>query len=553
MAARGTRADDPPGHDALGPDAPEAPRLGAVIESLGSGILEPLVAPGGLDVAVAGTVIFDRHDEQPVERGDLVLAVGVTADERYAIDLVARAGAAGATAIVFKPGTVPPPLVDAARTAGVALLAAPRDLAWGQLHTLVRTAVTTAGGRSMVGAVPMGDLFALADAVAAMVGGPVTIEDPQSTVLAYSNLDEAIDEPRRRTILGRRVPRDWVSRLEAAGVFRMLWSTRAVVRYEDPDEPDFRPRLAVAIRAGGDILGSIWVAEVAQPLGPDAEKALLEVADIAALHMIRHRVADDLERRQRSDVLRAALEGRMAPELAAPGLGFDPHAPLTVAAFSIRPSEDSGVALLAERAARIVALHCEAFRRQAACVAVGSTIYALLPETGGDADGMRHRLRRFAGDLATHARSTLGVPVYGAIGSTVPDLRELPVSRREADRVLQVLARRGEPEAAAVEDVRAHTVLLDLREVAHAEPQLLLGKVRELVEYDRRKQSVYVETLRAYLDAFGNIPEAAAAIHVHPNTFRYRLRRLLEVSGIDLDDPDERLVVELQLRLVADH
>jgi DNA-binding PucR family transcriptional regulator len=37
---------------------------------------------------------------------------------------------------------------------------------------------------------------------------------------------------------------------------------------------------------------------------------------------------------------------------------------------------------------------------------------------------------------------------------------------------------------------------------------------------------------------------------VHPNTFRYRLRRLVEVSGIDLDDPVERLVAHLQLTLL---
>jgi hypothetical protein len=37
---------------------------------------------------------------------------------------------------------------------------------------------------------------------------------------------------------------------------------------------------------------------------------------------------------------------------------------------------------------------------------------------------------------------------------------------------------------------------------------------------------------------------------VHPNTFRYRLRRLTEVSGIDLADPDQRFAAMLQLRAV---
>jgi DNA-binding PucR family transcriptional regulator len=44
------------------------------------------------------------------------------------------------------------------------------------------------------------------------------------------------------------------------------------------------------------------------------------------------------------------------------------------------------------------------------------------------------------------------------------------------------------------------------------------------------------------------VPVAAERLHVHRNTFRYRLRRIEELAGIDLDDPDERLVAELQLR-----
>jgi len=60
-----------------------------------------------------------------------------------------------------------------------------------------------------------------------------------------------------------------------------------------------------------------------------------------------------------------------------------------------------------------------------------------------------------------------------------------------------------------------------------------------------------VATLRAYLDAFGDITEAARRVSVHPNTFRYRIRRLVELFEVDLANPEERLVIELQLRLPA--
>ena len=71
-----------------------------------------------------------------------------------------------------------------------------------------------------------------------------------------------------------------------------------------------------------------------------------------------------------------------------------------------------------------------------------------------------------------------------------------------------------------------------------------------LAEQDATKGTAWVATLRAYFDAFGDMAAAAAMVNVHPNTFRYRLRRITEVFGIDLDDPDERLVAELQLRFL---
>jgi DNA-binding PucR family transcriptional regulator len=128
--------------------------------------------------------------------------------------------------------------------------------------------------------------------------------------------------------------------------------------------------------------------------------------------------------------------------------------------------------------------------------------------------------------------------------------RDVPRSRWEADRVLRVLAEWPDaPRVAGIDDVRPRAILLELRDVAAERPHLLEGKLRALREHDAAHGTPYVSTLRAYLDALGDVLAAAKRLGVHPNTFRYRLRRLVEVSGIDLDDPDERAVTELQFRL----
>ena len=56
------------------------------------------------------------------------------------------------------------------------------------------------------------------------------------------------------------------------------------------------------------------------------------------------------------------------------------------------------------------------------------------------------------------------------------------------------------------------------------------------------------ETLLAWLDHHGSVNEVAAALYVHPQTVRYRLARLRELFGDELDDPDVRFELQLALR-----
>jgi DNA-binding PucR family transcriptional regulator len=56
------------------------------------------------------------------------------------------------------------------------------------------------------------------------------------------------------------------------------------------------------------------------------------------------------------------------------------------------------------------------------------------------------------------------------------------------------------------------------------------------------------ETLRAWLDAHGDVSESARVLHVHPQSVRYRLARLREAFGGALDDPLGRLEVAAALR-----
>jgi DNA-binding PucR family transcriptional regulator len=57
------------------------------------------------------------------------------------------------------------------------------------------------------------------------------------------------------------------------------------------------------------------------------------------------------------------------------------------------------------------------------------------------------------------------------------------------------------------------------------------------------------ETLKAYLDHRGNAPAMAEALHVHPQTVRYRLKKLRDLFGPALDDPEARFELDTAVRV----
>jgi sugar diacid utilization regulator len=541
------------------PQGEEAADLEALLESLGADVVELVAAPRGLEVSVGEPVIYDEGEHSAIAPGVVVLAVGVRPGTSEASKLLLDAEKAGASAVVFKRGPDPSELSQAAASAGVAVLSVPEEMTWTQLHGFLLNArrfSAQVDGSGGIAGVPIGDLFALANAIAGMVGGAVTIEDPARRVLAFSTLgDQPIDAARRRSILGRQVPDSPGMRklyrrvLETDGVMSADRDTLSEILEGGLEEvEDLDPRSAVAIRVGGRMIGSIWVDHPVTPLDGEALHALTEAARIAAPHVIQARAARDVERRVRGEMLLAVLEGRASAEENATRLGFAADARFTVLAFSAAAREEIDQ-FERERLVDLVGVYCEALHGPSAAIAIGENVYALLQVEDGSE---RERVIRVARETQGHAGARVG-GVIAAVSSTVDGLREVAAARREAERVLEVLRfGRGPQTLATIEDVRSQVVLLELKELKVEHPSLTRGKLSAVLEHDAEHGTQYGLTLRAYLDAMGDVVGAAAGISVHPNTFRYRMRRLREIFDVDLKNADERLVLELQLRLLGD-
>ncbi|PRX44557.1 CdaR family transcriptional regulator [Prauserella shujinwangii] len=517
---------------------------GVTLRQLLVAIGEPLVESWtpALDPVVRGVAILDPDDEPGSYPGELVLVIG--ARGREAARYVRAAARGGAAAVAVKAGPPAERLADVAAEAGVALVGVAADIRWDQFGTLVREVLDAAALAEGLGDAEPGDLFSLAQTLAVLTAGSVSIEDAGNRVLAYSRSDDEVDELRRLSILGWEGPETYLALLREWGVFQRLRSGEDVVRIDEHPELGIRRRLAVGIRAGSQHLGTIWVQEGREPFAERAESALLGAARLAAVQLLRGRSGGD---RSPQRLVTGLLDGTASADLVAGRLGLDPATPAVVVAYAVREviADRPAHELHRVEAIDMVSMHLASYRRGALVGASGSRIYGVLPGVAGDAD--TRQLGALVADIALILRRRTGVRVQAGIGSPVTGLAEVVTSRAEADRVLDAMG--SDRVAATIADLRAEVLLGAVAALLREQPGLRDPAVTALTRHDAEHGTDIGPTLLAYLDALGDVRAAANALHVHPNTVRHRVRRAAAVSGVDLADPRSRLACHLQLLL----
>ncbi|MGC0362323.1 hypothetical protein ABH922_000307 [Rhodococcus sp. 27YEA15] len=522
-----------------------------VLEDVGTTVLNTVVGDPETVAEISSVVIYDPDDDSPPAPDALVLLVGVSGTQ--VAESVVGLGERGVRAVVVR-ATADAPLAgeEAIEASGVVLLTLARGVSWVQLTSVVHSvfaARNDVGHIHSRGGGPAGDLFAFANAVSALLDAPLTIEDRSSRVIAFSGRQDESDGPRIATVLERQVPDRFVRVLEEAGVFDRLYRS---------DEPVWVPaellgvemgRIAVSIRAGDEFLGSIWVAAKA-PLSEDRLRALRDSAGLIALQMLRIRGGADAERRLRADLIATVLDGgpNAADAMSRLGLGSGPVLVMALGRRSGEGPSKPDDAAHVQRLTDALAIHLGAVHSRSAAALVNGTGYAVLSVRESTPADAEREAFRVASDFLDRTGAT-GDTIIG-IGRVVTRPSQLTRSKRDAENALEVLlAGRAFGSVATFSSVHVDAILLEIASESAAEGFSVLGPIEEIARHDAEHASSYVDTLEAWLNAFGDVGAAAASLHLHPNTFRYRLGKLKGKASLDLDDPNVRFRLMVHLRL----
>ncbi|MCQ8768612.1 PucR family transcriptional regulator [Streptomyces telluris] len=531
--------------------------------------LTVLAGEDRLDRPVRWAHVSELADPVPwMDGGELLLITALKIDaedpeamRRYVRRLV-RAGVVGlGFAVGVNYERVPDALVDAAGGEGLPLLEVPRRTPFIAITKAVSAAIAadqyravTAGfeaqrelTRAALG--PEGPA-ALVARLAAHLDGWAALYDASGSVVAAAPEWAA----RRAARLGADVER-----------LRERPAPATAVVGTDPAE-EGADRVELQSLGSGRRARGVLAVGTGAPLGTAERYAVHSAIALLTLTTERSRALQEAEQRLGAALLRMLLAGEPDHARAVAGdlygsLLDAPFRVIVAEAVEIPADADTiGPEGEGEPAVEPLAVLADTLETAAGRVAEpllvvpdGERLVVLAPDGGAVAAACGEHARAIEARRGTKARPrdrSAAAPACDlVIGLSAP---AGPIAAaaafRQAEQALSVARRRGRV-LVEHEEVAAGSVLPLLAD--DAVRAFADGMLRALREHDATGRGDLVASLRAWLSRHGQWDAAAADLGVHRHTLRYRMRRVEEILGRSLDDPDVRMELWLALKATA--
>lgn len=515
-----------------------APSLRTVVLRMG---LRPLA--GTLDSPVRWVAVSELEDPTPFLEGDeLLLTTGMRLDQDFS-GYVARLVARGVAGLGFGVGLthdlVPPSLISAAAEAGLPLLEVPRETPFIAIGKTVSellaaeqydeiTRAFAAQGRLTRAALHPEGTHAVIDRLAKEVDGWAALLDETGEVrhaTAGAQTSAIVDELAR--LRGTRAK-------EPTGLPRTQERYPASLAISGPEG-----HVIVQPLGGGPRPRAFFAVGAPHAFSPVTHTVINAAGSLLTLAVEQGGAQREAERRVRSAVLALLLGGEEEGARAALGpLGARlPEEPLVV---------------LAAAAAELDALEPQVFTARLDAPGAAGHLDPLSPAYGmaESASGESHvaptaaTAGRVIAIVAEEAVDKVVAQLEGPVGiSGTTGYGALRSGLDQAERALQ--ASRGTPVRFTELAGQGLLALLDPA-AAQAYSSALLAP---LTGYGSRAD--LVESLRAYLACNGHWDAAAQRLGIHRHTLRYRMKRVTELLGRDLDDPGVRAELWIALEATA--
>jgi len=472
-------------------------------------------------------------------------------DARITLAEVVRGLAAVGISAVAAKDDIAAAAVDAANECGVALLALPVDTSLPRVERAITTLIVNAKAQIAQRAMEIQrqltriaaeirDLNSLLQIMARATAKPLVVHDDAGVLMAQVFPNVA----RKPPVAGR-------SNLQNLpyGAFQN-WLTREAPTAEGVIVPSPLGHTTV-LKVEKRVAGYLSLIDNRDHLDDFDRMVLSYGADVCAIELAKSRAIAFAVEQARGDWVQMWLSGTPTDDdlmsTRAQQAGFDPSASYVVVVY--RATMESGTTLPLEA---LLPLVRDDMARRQIVGSVGQYVDVVIALYPLDSPTSMNRLRRMVDEVRAQlaARTPSGLVAAG-ISRPASGLTALRESYREAKDSVSIANELGDHEQTTFYgDLKLFQLLLALKERNLDYLRRFYNETLGLlVEHDDRKQGDLIRTLSGFFEANGNLAEASKALDVHRNTLVYRLGRISELTGLDLEKADNRLILHLALKV----
>ena len=386
-------------------------------------------------------------------------------------------------------------------------------------------------------AVEGGGLEAMARAMSDLTGKTIVLQDKRLRPLAQvvtPDLHEIWPEALEALGLWSHLPEEYRDRRQAAvGGWRMRVLPGGLVR------------LVCPIVAKGMARGYLSIVDHTGELDTLDELVVEHGAAACALEMAKAKAVSEAEKRAHGDFVDAVLTGSLPPdELArwAQRIGYDAESPHAALVWRWAPA-DRGTPSLR----RLLTIVHQSVAQHGASALVRSRGEEILVFCAASNAARPEAALALANTIRSAAANEYPEhELYGGIGRPATELPNWKDSYREASQALSMAERLREQNPLFFGDLSVYRLLFQLE----GNPELdafchqTLGPL-----LDHEGGGDLLETLEAFFDRLGNLSQTAEKLFIHRNSLLYRMERISQLTGLDLNNPDTRLTVHLALKV----
>jgi purine catabolism regulator len=387
-------------------------------------------------------------------------------------------------------------------------------------------------------------LAAMTEVMSRLTGKIVSVQDKRLDIMAMTipsamHLDATIV----RSALIRRdiLPRALKNRKAAASALQDHWQQLLSIG-------DLQMgRLISPIVSGDRARGYVSV------VGPPEELDLLDTLTVeygaaaCALEMAKAKAISEAKKELRGNFLEGLLAGTL-PETEinrlAGRLDHDTTRPHAIMTFTWDGQNTPSMRRLESPLGWLVSSH-----NKPALTHIYGNNHVCVFQAIGDSDDKLISAIELARHIREHLRAEFpNHRLLCGLSGPAESLGEWPEVYRQALQAMKVAERLNLDKTVEFNNLGVYRLLTELVD-APAAQEFCREIIGPLVKYDQRHRSNLVKTMNAYFEHHGNISQTSETLYIHRNTLLYRLDRIQDLTGQHLDNSDERLALQLALKL----